>query len=307
MDGPLAGIVDVVDAHHHLWDLSAVHYPWLMARGERRFFGDPTPIQKDYLVTDLLADAAGLPLSASVHVQVGVADEDVVAETRWLQSVADSTASRGLPQAIVAYCDLAREDAPETMRAHLQSRNLRGIRQIFGRAPHDPQQSRSDALIDDPCVAASLAQAAALGLSFDLQIIPEQAGRIARLLERLPTLQVALCHCGSPREQDRAGFAAWRDAVAQLAALPQVHCKLSGFGMFDPRWSASSIRPLIETCIALFGAGRCMFGSNFPVEKLARDYRSLWGAYAEVTRDLGPAARAGLFAANARRFYRIAA
>ena len=63
----------IVDAHHHLWDLEACHYPWLMARGVKRFFGDPTPIQKNYLVADLRRDAADYALDGSVHVQVGVA------------------------------------------------------------------------------------------------------------------------------------------------------------------------------------------------------------------------------------------
>lgn len=296
----------IIDAHHHLWDLGVCHYPWLMARGERRFFGDPTPIQQNYLVADLLDDANGLPLVGSVHVQVGVAESDVVAETRWLQSVADSPASRGLPQAIVAFCNLASDDAPRIMQAHRQYRNLRGIRQIFGRAAHDPAQAASDSLIDDPRVAASLAIAADLGLSFDLQLIPQQAQRVVRLLQSVPSLRVALCHCGSPWEQSREGFVAWRRAIAQLAALPQLYCKLSGFGMFDPHWTIDSIRPLIDTCLESFGPERCMFGSNFPVEKLARDYLTLWQAYAAVTTGLTRGERASLFYGTARSFYRLA-
>ena len=93
----------IVDAHHHLWDLDACHYPWLTARGVTRFFGDPTPIQKDYLVADLRDDAADYELAASVHVQVGVAPGDELKETAWLQETGDDT---GLPSAIVAYCEL---------------------------------------------------------------------------------------------------------------------------------------------------------------------------------------------------------
>ena len=63
----------IVDAHHHLWDLEACDYPWLMAKGVTRFFGDPTPIQKNYLVSDLRRDAHHYQVDASVHIQVGVA------------------------------------------------------------------------------------------------------------------------------------------------------------------------------------------------------------------------------------------
>jgi predicted TIM-barrel fold metal-dependent hydrolase len=298
--------VPVIDAHHHLWDLAVCDYPWLTARGVRRFFGDPTPIQKNYLVADFADDARDVPLMGSVHVQVGVSDADVVTETRWLQSVADTDAGRGWPSAIVAYCDLARADAPAVMQAHLESRNVRGLRQIFGRARHDEMQHRSDALIDEPAVARNLAEAARLGLSFDLQLIPEQAERVARLLDRVPDLRVALCHCGSPWEQSAEGLDAWRRAIDLLAARPQVACKLTGFGMFDAQWTVASLRPIVAYCIERFGTRRCMFGSNFPVEKLARDYSELWRAYDQLTAGLPRAERERLFHGTACEFYRIA-
>ncbi|MCU0759700.1 MAG: amidohydrolase family protein [Steroidobacteraceae bacterium] len=294
-----------VDAHHHLWDLGALHYPWLMARGVRRFFGDPTPIQRDYRVHDLLADAAGLPLAKSVHVQVGVADTDVVAETRWLQRCADEPAGPGLPHAIVAYCDLASPAAMEVVAAHRQSANLRGIRQILGRRDDEDRATGSDRLVDEPRFAEHLAALSALDLAFDLQLVPRQMLRVARLLERVPGLRVALCHCGSPWERSREGLAAWRDGLQALAALPHVHCKLSGFGMFDPDWTDASIAPLLEACIEAFGARRCMFGSNFPVEKLARPYHALYAAYDRLTTGLGSEQRQALFAGTAEAFYRI--
>jgi predicted TIM-barrel fold metal-dependent hydrolase len=294
-----------VDAHHHLWDLGALHYPWLMARGVRRFFGDPTPIQRDYLVGDLLADAAGLPLAKSVHVQVGVADPDVVAETRWLQRCAEAPSGRGLPQAIVAYCDLASPTALEVVAAHRASANLRGIRQILGRRDDEDQATGSDRLLDEPRFAEHLGALAALDLAFDLQLVPRQMSRVARLLERLPGLRVALCHCGSPWDRSREGLAAWRAGLQALAAVPGVHCKLSGFGMFDPAWTEASIAPLLEACIETFGARRCMFGSNYPVEKLARPYAELYAAYDRLTAGLAPQDRQALFAGTAEAFYRI--
>ena len=77
----------IVDAHHHLWDLGACNYPWLMDQGVVRFFGDPTPIQKNYVIEDLRDDASDFELEASVHIQVGVAEGDELRETEWLQQV----------------------------------------------------------------------------------------------------------------------------------------------------------------------------------------------------------------------------
>ncbi len=295
----------IIDAHHHLWDLQANRYPWLMARGVRRFFGDPTPIQKDYLLSDLRRDAEGLGVLGSVHIQVGVADSDVIAETRWLQRVADDPAGNGMPNAIVAYCDLASPQANEMLRAHLRSRNCRGVRQIIGRSVDDPMHAESDALIDNAIWRRNLGSLSELGLSFDLQLIPEQAERMARVLALFPQLKVALCHCGSPWDQSPDGIRDWRRGLKALARLPNTYCKISGFGMFDARWSVASIRPVVETCIELFGAERCMFGSNFPVEKLVSDYRRLWDAYEEITQGLSVTERENVFFGAASDFYRL--
>ncbi len=101
---------DRIDAHHHLWDLSAVHYPWLMARGVTRFFGDPTPIQRNYLLDEFRRDATGF--GASVHIQVGA--EDGMAEARWVQAVADATPDWPLVQ--VVFCGPHRARPPGTAR-----------------------------------------------------------------------------------------------------------------------------------------------------------------------------------------------
>lgn len=87
-----------IDAHHHLWDLNAVDYPWLMEKGAVRFFGDPTPIQRDYLLPEYRADASAQGFSASVHIQVGAADP--WAEAQWVQSVADRYSDWPLVQVV---------------------------------------------------------------------------------------------------------------------------------------------------------------------------------------------------------------
>jgi len=295
----------IVDAHHHLWDLEACHYPWLMARGERRFFGDPTPIQKDYLLGDFHADIGALPVRASVHVQVGVTPDQAVAETEWLQAVADSAGSRGMPQAIVGFCDLRAPDAEDILNAHQQYGNCRGVRQIVGRAPGEDARAGTGALLRDPAWQRGLGLLARRGLSFDLQLTPWQMTAAAAALDGVGDLRVALCHTGSPWDQSAAGFRYWRRGMTALAALPNVHCKLSGFGMFDPDWTAESIRPFVLTAIELFSPARCMFGSNFPVDKLYRSYAEVWEAIEATTRELNEAERQLVHAGTACAFYRI--
>jgi predicted TIM-barrel fold metal-dependent hydrolase len=292
----------IIDAHHHLWNLRACHYPWLMARGIKRFFGDPTPIQKDYLVADLRDDAADYELAASVHVQVGVAPGDELNETAWLQKTGDDT---GLPSAIVAFCELDSPEAPQFLGAQLEFSRLRGARQIIGRSDEEDAVTGSGKLVDNPVWRENLGLLGELGLSFDLQLTPGQVPRVAEALADTPDTDIALCHCGSPWDQTKAGIESWREGLRLLASLPNVYCKISGFGMFDHNWTVDSIRPIVESCIEIFGVERAMFGSNFPVDKLHASYSQVWSAYEELSAGLSAQEQQLLFGDTARNFYRI--
>ena len=285
-----------IDAHHHLWDLGAVHYPWLMATGEPRFFGDPEPIQRDYLIDTYRRDALGF--EASVHIQVGA--EDPMAEARWVQSVAD--ANPNWPMAQVAFCDLTREDV-DTQLAELRALpTVRGVRQIVGRAPEEDAATGTNDLLDDPRFAAGLRKAAEVGLSFDLQLIPELYGAMSDVLKDAPGLSVALCHAGSPHDRTAAGLRRWARDLAVLSDLPSITCKLSGLGMFDHSWTRDSVEPIVRTCLEQFGPDRLMFGSNFPVDSLYSDYATIVSAFEHLLPD---AFHEAVFGGTAAKFYRF--
>jgi len=293
----------IVDAHHHLWDLDACHYPWLMERGVVRFFGDPTPIQKNYLVPDLVRDAANFELAGSVHVQVGVANGDEVKETEWLEVTAERD---GLPSAIIAYCDLTAADAQQVLDSHSRASRLRGVRQIVGRSESEDKVTGSGALLENPLWRDNLGSLRERGLSFDLQLIPPQLPKVAEVLESLPGLKVALCHCGSPWDQSAAGLRVWRAGLERLARLPDVYCKISGLSMFNHDWALDDIRPIVESCIEVFGPTRCMFGSNFPVDKLHKTWDEVWLAYEEIAGQYTSREQEHLFGETAAAFYRLA-
>lgn len=273
-----------------------------MAKGVTRFFGDPTPIQKNYLVEDLRRDAWGFELMASVHVQVGVAPGDEVRETEWLQHIGDA---HGLPSAIVAFCELDQANAPGVIAEHMRFSRVRGVRQIVGRSDEEDAQTGSGGLVDLPLWRENLEMIGELGLSFDLQLTPGQVGRVAEVLAQVPTTPVALCHCGSPWDQSPQGLRSWREGLCLLASLPNVYCKISGLGMFDHDWTVDSIRPIVEACIETFGPRRSMFGSNFPVDKLHAGYADVWKAYEMITSSFSDDDQRLLFGDNARRFYAI--
>lgn len=289
-----------IDAHHHLWDLTAVHYPWLMAQGVERFFGNPAPIQRNYLLAEFSSDAKQHEISGSVHIQVGA--EDPLQEALWVQEVAEENPQWPLVQ--VAFCDLTSDKLARDLDRLQALSTLRGLRQIVGRAPGEDAQTGTNALLQDPRFLAGLQEVSRRGLRFDLQLIPELMKDTAHVLAQVPDLQVALCHAGSPHDRSTAGLDAWAKELERLSALPNVTCKLSGLGMFDHQWTQQSIAPIVHTCLEQFGRDRVMFGSNFPVDSLYSDYATLF----EAMEAFVPAEwHAAVFGENAARFYALKA
>lgn len=284
----------IVDAHHHLWNLSAVHYPWLM-EGKRRFFGDPGPIAHDYGLPDFRADHGDADVTASVHIQVGAADP--LAEAAWLAAHADA---QGWPMAIVAAADLTAPGLAADLDALAQAAGgrLRGIRQIVARHPSE-DGAQAGALLRDPAFARGLALLAARGLSFDLQLTAPLLPEAADLFGAIPDLAVALCHCGSPWDAAAPAMADWRRGLAAFAQLPRAVAKISGLGMLRPEGDSAA---LVDGVLDAFGSARTMWGSNVPVDALYRPWGQL---LAEAMAHIPDADRPAVFAGTARRFYRL--
>ncbi len=222
-----------------------------------------------------------------------------------LWHIIQNNTTDGIPNAIIAFCDLAATNADEILDAHAEFSNLRGIRQIVGRSPDEDSKSTSGRLLDNPIWIENLARLPSRRLSFDLQLIPEQLPAVTKVLSDIPDLRVALCHCGSPHDQSGDGLAFWRRELTRLAELPNVYCKLSGFCMFEQNWDAERVRKTALTAIDIFGVNRCMFGSNFPVEKLYVSYNTLYSSYFDIAAEFSESEQQDLLADTARRFYRI--
>jgi predicted TIM-barrel fold metal-dependent hydrolase len=296
----------IYDAHHHLWDLGKVDYPWLAAKGVVRFFGDPSPIQKNYLPSDLIEDFGDLPVKKTVHIQVGADDHQHLLESQTVQQMADDS---GLANAIVAFCELEKPTCSTLLDELGKLNNFRGIRQIIGRSPQEDSVTGTDALLQNPRWLEGLVELQKRSLSFDLQLIPDQMQSAAKILSKVPNLRVAVCHCGSPWYRDKQGWAMWKDGLESLAERPNTYCKISGLSMFDHNWTIESLAPVINTVLDIFGPERCMFGSNYPVDKLHTDYARLWYAYLKILEQYQPTLtnndKRRLFKDNCGVFYNI--
>ena len=293
----------IIDPHHHLYDLDHYRYPWLQDAMVPILFGDYTAIRKNYLVEDYLADCRNQNVVKSVHVDVGFDRTDPVGETRWLQSVADQ---HGYPHGIVGYADLGLPDVQAVLEGHAQFSNIRGIRHSLNYHP-DPVKTYLDrpGITNEAAWRSGYALLRRFDMSFDLQIYYPQMEDAYDLARSFPDVQIILDHAGMPVDRAPDDVDGWRSAMARLAEAPNVACKISGLGMTDWTWTTDSIRPFVHHAIEAFGMDRCMFASNFPVDKLFGSYDVLFAAFKEIATGFSTDERRKLFHDNAARFYRL--
>ncbi len=294
----------IVDAHMHLWDLRRVRHPWLTPPLSVGIAGDVSPIARDYLLDDYLGDAAdaGVDVRKIVHIEAGAHPADALAETQWLQDLADA---RSFPHAIVAHAELEKPGAAELIERHAAHGNVRGIRQILNWHPDPAKTYTPRDLLADEGWRAGLSRLKRHGLSFDLQIYPAQMPDAARLASYHPDTILILNHTGMPAERDAVGLEAWRTGMRLLAAQPNVMVKISGLAMLDWRWSEASLRPFVLETLEIFGAERTMIASNFPVDRLFGSFGQFYAAYTRILAGASAAERANLLANTAERVYRI--
>ncbi len=291
----------VIDSHFHVWRQADL--PWLNGPMQPRIFGDHDAIRRDYPMGEYLADLAGSGVEKAVYVQANWPVDRAVEEAAWIETVALET---GWPHGLVAYADLTVEDARPALDRLTRFPRLRGIRQqLHWHQNASYRFAQRPDLCADPAVRRNVARLADYGLVFELQVFAGQMAGAADLAASAPRVTFVLQHAGMLEELSPRGRAAWRAGMALLAARPNVVAKLSGFGTFIHRNDADHIAWLIGETVGLFGAERCLWGSNFPIEKLWTGYGALLDAHRRGAGGLSAAEREAIFCNTARRVYRL--
>jgi predicted TIM-barrel fold metal-dependent hydrolase len=289
-----------IDAHHHLWDLSRIEYPWLQAKGEVRFFGQPDPIRKDYLPADFASDTAGR-ISRSVHIQVGAREGLELQETAFVNAC--SNVSGGcFPAAAVVAVDLGKRGIGEALDAQQACAVTRGVRHMIGKSA---EENPFLPPFDPGVWVGNWQELAGRGLSFDLQLTEEQYGKVLDALEDVPELRVAICHLASPWDRTPDGMLRWRSWMKRFAALPNAVMKISGLSMYTKRWDEQEFLRWAGEALEVFGAQRCMLGSNFPVDRLYVSYDKLFAAWQKLVASCDPQEAVHLAGRSAEKFYRL--
>ena len=291
----------IIDAHFHVWRQADL--PWLTGPMQPRIFGPYEPIRRDYPMAEYLADIAGTGVEKSVYVQANWPPDRAEAEVAWVEDVALAT---GWPHAIVGFADMTVPDARPALDRLSRYPRVRGIRQQFHWHENPLYRFASGPdVCRDLNVQRNVARLADYGWAFDLQVFAPQMAAAAELAASCPRITFVLQHAGMLEDLSDAGRDAWRRSMALLAAEPNVVAKLSGFGTFIHRNDAAHVGWLVTETLALFGADRCLFGSNFPIEKLWTDDSGLVDAHRQAPGGLGDAEQKAIFQHTASRVYRL--
>ncbi|MBM3948050.1 MAG: hypothetical protein FJ312_02175 [SAR202 cluster bacterium] len=286
-----------VDTHIHFWDLSHpdLYYAWLQPNTDHPHLGKRVAelSSKDYQAEDYVRETHKSNVVAAIHVQAALGIKDPVKETQWLQEAADRT---GCPKGIVAYANLKDPRVEEVLERHCRYSNMRGIRDF----------SEGDYLVDRAFHRGyALLEKFRLASSMDVKW--ENMHKARDLARKFPRTAMVLDHCGLPVARTKEYFEAWKKGIATLAQAENVVCKISGLGIYDQNWTVESIRPWVLSCVETFGPKRCIFATNWPVDKLFSTYDALIDAYARIIADFTPDEKMDMFSRNALSLYRIKA
>jgi predicted TIM-barrel fold metal-dependent hydrolase len=295
--------VPFVDAHVHFWDLDRLRYPWLTPPfAQDGPNGSVAPIAHTYLLDDYLAEAARWTVAGLVHVEAGAASADALAETQWLQEMADA---RGSPSGVVAGAALDDPAVEALLGRHAAHGAVRGIRHIVNWHSDPGRTYTPRDVTGDPAWQRGFGLLARYGLAFDLQAYPGQFAAMAALIARHPETQVVVDHLGMPVDRGGGGRALWVAGMTALAALPNVAVKISGFGFVERQWSVAEARPYVLEAIDIFGPDRCLFASDFPTDRLFAGFDATLDAYATIIAGFSEAERRAMWGGNANRIYRL--
>jgi predicted TIM-barrel fold metal-dependent hydrolase len=274
-----------IDTHQHLWDLQQFPCSWCA--------GLPV-LNRSFSLGDYLAAAKECGIEKTIFVECDVDEPHALAEAQHIQKLAGNNP---LIAGIVAAARPERADFPAQLEALLKLSKLRGIRRVLHVVP--------DAISQAARFAENVRRLASHRLTFDLCVLARQLPLAAALAQKCPDVQFVLDHCGVPDVKGKA-FDPWRDHIAELSALPNVACKISGLVAYaGENWTVDDLRPWVEHAVTCFGWDRVVWGGDWPVCNLTASLRRWVEAADALFQGANPVEREALFHKNAERIYHV--
>jgi L-fuconolactonase len=271
-----------IDAHHHLWKYSAEDYPWMLPGMES--------IRRDFLVHDLKQVMEEGRIDGVVTVQA----RQSLVETEWLLGLARD---RAFMRGVVGWVPLIDEAVGSHLERFSANPKLKAVRHVLHDEPDDFYMLRED-------FNRGVGLLKKFGLRYDILIFERHLPQTLEFVDRHPQVTFIVDHIAKPKIKDHI-LSPWRENMQKLARRENVYCKLSGMVTEAgwQTWTENSLQPYIDIVLECFGAGRVMFGSDWPVALVACGYKKLVETVERATAGLSRSERDSLFGGTAKQAY----
>lgn len=278
-------MTQIIDAHQHYWHPARGDYHWMPK--------DNPTLARAYGPADLAPHLDQHGIGRSIVVQAAA----TVTETEYLLGIADTDPRVA---GVVGWIDFENRADEAHLRRLAEHPKFLGVRPMIQDIADDGWMLRDD-------IRWAYAAITELDLTFDALGLPQHQANLLQLLQNFPDMRVVLDHCLKPqiRVHSPANFNAWTDGMTQLATQTGAFCKLSGLVTEADGWTIDALRPYAEHVIDTFGPARVMWGSDWPVCRLAASYEGWFSAAQALTNHLPQDAQAQIFGGTAASFYRI--
>lgn len=274
-----------IDAHQHFWELGRFNTAWLDAPPLAK-------IRRTYGPGDLKPHLDACGLDKSVFVQT----QHDLAENRWALALAEQN---DFIAGVVGWIDLASRKCEQQVLEFRQFPKFVGVR-------HITQDEPDHSFIVRPEILRGLQVLEKHSVPFDLLFYVQHLEHAATVAAHCPDLPLVIDHLAKPRIKAHS-LSDWEPQFREAAKCPNVFCKLSGM-VTEADWNAwtpADLRPYVDLALECFGPERLMYGSDWPVCELAAGYERVYGALAELLRELSASEQSLIFGETCRRFYRL--
>lgn len=296
--------IEIIDAHHHFWDLNKNYYPFLRDKIDPNFFlGNYETIRENYLPIDYINDSRNHNVVGTIHCEAEWDRNDQVGETRWLK---DLSLNNKFPNAIVAHAWFHKKNSEEIIAEQASFDMVKGIRsKPITKFSQNSQEYLYEGSMQDINWRNGLKLLEKYNLNYDLRIPNWHLEEAVEIVRFIPNTKVIINHAGFPWNRTDEGMDYWRKGIKLMSLEPNTFIKLSEFGVKGEDWNYYQNKKIIHELIDLFGPQRCMFASNFPVSKIKISFDDLYKNYKKIVKDFSDDEKKWLFAKTASEVYNL--
>jgi L-fuconolactonase len=273
-----------IDAHQHFWQYNPVRDSWID--------NSMSVLMRDFLSSELKEEMDNNGIDGCVTVQADQSEE----ETNFLLQLAQSNS---FIKGVVGWLDLRAKNLEERLAYFATNEKLKGLRHIVQAEPDSFFMMKED-------FQRGISLLSKYGLTYDILILPKHLGTALELVKQFPDQPFVIDHLAKPQIKEQV-FSPWQEQIQELAKAPNVYCKVSGLVTEANwhNWKMEDIRPYLDIAFNAFGIDRVMFGSDWPVCKLAGNYTTTCVLMEEYLKDFSEVDKAKFWGENAAKFYNL--